>query len=108
MARKSWQELPSGPDWMDVYYMMQAIESLHGCMVVITLGLAALGGPGGSTTIAAIRTPKEASVLGQQVLAISGEWPCRDHKDLCACVFAGLYELDAEITKNWWEQKTLA
>lgn len=107
MARKSWQELPSGPDWTDVILLMKALENLHSVLVTITIGATVHDGPGGYTCIAALHQPEEASVLGQPIVALSAEWPCREHKELVGCLFAGLYELDSMLSKKLWDQNTM-
>lgn len=87
--------------------MMKAIETLHSVMVTITLGAGVFDGPSTFTTIAACRVPKQASVLGEAVLALSAEWPCKEHRRLEDCIFAGLYQLDAALSKKLWEQLPL-
>lgn len=107
MPAKRWDASSNGPDWMDVFMMMKAIEAMHG--VVVTVGLAASlhDGAGGFSTIAAMQVDREASVLGSPIVALSAEYPCGTHRDLVHCVFAGLYQLDEELGRKLWEQKEL-
>lgn len=107
MAKSKWQGQQNGPDWTDVMLTLKAVEKLHGVLVTITLGGNVFDGPGGYTCIAALRVPAEANVLGEPVVALSAEWPCSEHRDLVACVFAGLYELDSVLSKKLWEQNEL-
>lgn len=108
MGAKSWEKPPSGPDWTDVLITMKAIEDFHCVSVTFTLVPGLFAGPAGMLTIACRQLSKDASVLGSVVLAISGEWPCKDHKDMAACVYAGLLTIDQGLSSKVWEQKTLA
>ena len=108
MGAKSWEKQPSGPDWTDVFILMKAIEGIHGVLVTVTLASTVFEGPSGLSTIAAMRVDKDASVLGQPIVALSAEWPCKVHKDLVNCVFDGLYHLDRELDDKLVEQKRLA
>lgn len=108
MGAKSWQKSANGPDWTDVLILMKAIEDLHAVSVTFTLTPGVFAGPAGMLTVAARQVGKDASVLGSYVAAISGEWPCKEHRELESCVFAGLYRLDSELTARLWKQKSLA
>lgn len=108
MGAKKWEGLSSGPDWTDVLITMKAIEDFHNVSVSFTLVPGVFAGPAGMLTIGARSLSADASVLGSVILAISGEWPCPDHKDLTACVYAGLLTIDHALAKKVWEQKTLA
>lgn len=107
MPNRRWDVSSNGPDWTDVFALMKAIEALHGVVVTVGLSASLHDGCGGFSTIAALQVDKENSVLGSPVAALSAEFPCKLHKDLVTCVFAGLYELDAAITKKLWEQLPL-
>ena len=108
MGAKQWQASSNGPDWTDVLITMKAIEDFHNVSVMFTLVPGVFAGPAGMLTVAARQLGKDASVMGSYVAAISGEWPCPDHKDLACCVYAGLLSLDHELGKKVWEQKSLA
>jgi len=108
MGAKSWEKQPHGPDWTDVLITMKAIEDCHSVSVTFTLVPGVFAGPAGMLTIAARSVSKDASVLGSVVLAMSGEWPCKDHQNMEACVYAGLLTIDTALSKKVWEQKTLA
>lgn len=108
MGAKSWEKSVSGPDWTDVLITMKAIEDFHSVSVTLTLVPGVFSGPAGMLTIAARSVSRDASIMGSVVLAMSGEWPCKDHKELEACVYAGLLTIDATLSRKVWEQKTLA
>jgi len=107
-ARQQWQASSNGPDWTDVLITMKAIEDCHNVSVVFSLAPGLFAGPAGMLTVSARQLGKDASVLGSYLAAISGEWPCPDHRDMAACVYAGLLRLDHEIDKKVAEQKTLS
>lgn len=107
MGAKSWEKQQNAPDWTDIFCLMKAIESLHSVVVTLTLSSTVFEGPLGIAVLTAYHVPEEASVLGQPILAMSGEYPCPEHKDLVSCVFAALYSLDAALTKKLWKQSQL-
>lgn len=107
MRRKQWQGSSNGPDWTDCLMLMKAMEALHGVVVTVTMSADAFDGPGGYTTIAALRMERNASLLGSPVAALSAAWPCPEHKDLVICVFAGLYALDTQLAEKVWKQNKL-
>lgn len=86
---------------------MKALEELHSVSVVMALCPGAFNGPSGMLTISARKVGLDASVLGSYVAALSGEYPCKEHKSLEACVFAGLYHLDHELSAKVWKQLPL-
>jgi len=105
MPRKPMQE--TGPDWVDIVMLMREIEHVHSVTVTITLGRGVFDGPSIVTTIAALRQPSEGNIMGEALLALGGEWPCKDHATLPACVFHGLYELDYMLARKVWQQLSL-
>jgi hypothetical protein len=107
MGAEKWQGSQNKPDWTDVFVMMRAVEAMHGVVVTLCLTPGAFDGPSGFTTLAAYHVPQEASVMGQPVIAMSGEYPCHAHKDLVSCVYAGLYELDTLLGRKLWKQMQL-
>jgi len=104
MRKPVWPALQSKPDWTDVIVMMRAIETLHGVVVTWCLTPGGYDGPSAFSTLAAYHVPQEASVMGQAILAMSGEFPCREHGDLASCVYSGLYQLDGALTSKLWKQ----
>lgn len=107
MGGKKWESSSDGPDWTDVAILMRAIETLHSVLVTTTLGPGVFDGPSMYSTVAAVRVPREANVLGECVLALSAEFPCKEHRRLEDCVFAGLYQLDMALTAKLWQQLPL-
>ena len=107
MGAKIWEASLSGPDWTDVLISMKAIEDFHNVSVTFTLAPGLFAGPAGILTLAARHVGRDASVLGAYIAAISGEWPCREHKDLTACVYVGLLRLDNELSEKVWIQNNL-
>ncbi len=104
-----WREQSSSPDWTDVFTLMKAVEGLHSVTVFVTLTAGIYDGVAGYTTIFAQHTAKsgEASVLGEPVAILCGEWPCPSHKDYAACLYSALLEMDSRLSSKVWEQSTL-
>lgn len=107
MGAKSWEKPQNRPDWTDIFCLMKAIESLHSVVVTMSMCSTVFDGPLGMITLTAFHVPKEASVLGQPILGMSGEYPCQEHRDLESCVFAALYLLDSRLTEKLWQQSQL-
>lgn len=105
-----WAEPKHSPDWTDVFRTMRAIEELHSVTVFVTMTAGVFDGPSGCTTIAARRvTPMgEASVLGEPVIVLSGDWPCLDHTDYVCCVYSALLSLDFQLSAKLWKQLSLS
>lgn len=104
-----WREQQSAPDWTDIFTTLRAIEQLHSVTVFVTLTAGVFDGPNGFTTVAARRvTPMgEASVLGEPVIVLSGEWPCKDHASYVACLYSALLSLDSALSRKLWKQLQL-
>lgn len=98
-----------GPSFVDIFTTIKEIEKWHHVVIFVTLSAGAFNGPCGFATISAMRTAEigEASVLGEPILALSGEWPCNRHNDLQGCLYAGLLEVDHLLTGKVWEQKII-
>lgn len=96
----------SGPDEIDVLAMMTAMQALHSARVELTVKL---GGPGfnisAETELRAVFDVLPGSSLPREV-KVSKPWPCRDHRTLLSHLYAGLYELDFQISKVY-KQETL-
>ena len=107
MGAKQWRGSQSKPDWTDVIVMMRALEGMHHIVITWCLTPGGYDGPSAYSTLAAYHVPQEASVMGQAILAMSGEYPCHVHEDLASCVYAGLYEMDAQLSKEVWKQMRL-
>jgi len=87
--------------------MIGALNELHAVQCSITLKPGSSLGGSVLWTLAALDQPQEASVLGQRVWAMSGEWPCPEHRELTFCLFAGLFELDQQLIKEKWKNLPL-
>lgn len=104
-----WREPQSGPDWTDIFTTIHAMEALHSVTVFITMTAGVFDGPSGYITLAARKEDKvgEASVLGAPVIVSCGEWPCPNHKDFAACLYAALLEMDGQLSSKLWQQMQL-
>lgn len=107
MGAKRWTASSEGPDWVDVAISMREIEHLHGVLLTFTLGLGVFDGPSMLGTIAALRCPSEGNIMGEPILALGVEFPCKDHKTLESCVYHGLYEIDYLLARKVWKQLSL-
>lgn len=89
----------SGPDWTDVEMMMRSLSALHSAHVGFTVLPRGTGSTGGlSVACQAMFDLLPGSSLPATV-GTESSWPCVDHADLAAHVFAGLHALDFEISK---------
>ena len=104
MGSRKWQESQPGPDWTDIRATMAALEAVHGVVVTICLGTGDPSGASFETHLLALGYGKDASVLGTPCMGLSGAWPCKDHKTLEACLYAGLIKLDDAISKGAYKQ----
>ena len=107
MGNSKWPVSQSKPDWTDIIALMKAIEKMHDVLVTLCVTPGGFVGPQGYITFSAYHVPGEASVLGQAILAMSGEFPCPVHGDLATCAFAGLYQFDEELCAKLWQQSKL-
>jgi hypothetical protein len=104
MGDKAWRASSDGPDWMDVISTLKAVEGLHG--VTVTIGLHSVPGYGlvSMWHLTAVQADRDASVLGNSVMDLSGEYPCKDHSRVEHCLYAGLLRLDHELTKRYRQE----
>jgi hypothetical protein len=107
MGSKQWQKSQNGPDWMDIRTTMEAIGLLHRVNVVLTLTPGAHTGSPFTWHFTCVAMDTDASVMGQCVVDLSGEWPCKDHADLSHCLYAGLLSLDYSLSSKVWQQNKL-
>lgn len=105
----SWRNPQNAPDWTDIFTVIRAIEALHSVTLFVTLTAGTFDGPSGYTTVCARNTSEvgKASVLGEPVFILSGEWPCPHHKDYAACLYAALLEMDSQLSSKLWKQATM-
>lgn len=92
---------------MDVTALMAAINLMHRVSVSVLLMSGDTSGASMRVGITVARVGEDASVMGVPVLALSGEFPCKEHTTLQACVFAGLYRIDSEISRQLYKQSEL-
>lgn len=106
---KGWVGSLNTPDWTDCMIAMKAVQDLHAVILIVSVSTGVFAGPVGYTTISAFKHEKqgEASILGPPITAISGEWPCKDHKDYYACLLSAIYSVDSALSSQCWEQKNL-
>lgn len=107
MGDKSWRASSNGPDWTDIISVMNAIEKLHLVAVTVALHCSAHEYPTMIWHIAGVEVGRDASVMGAPILALSGEWPCKDHAQVTACLYAGLLRFDHLLSHKLWEQNKL-
>lgn len=96
----------NGPDLIDVETMMRAIEALHGGAVKLAISPAGIGPSGGMAVVLSYSTAALGVAGLSEDLVVTNRWPCPIHKDMWACIFEGLYRLDAAIGRNY-TQRTL-
>jgi hypothetical protein len=104
-----WRNSHNSPDWTDIFTLMRGIEALHSVTVFVTLTAGTYDGVTGYTTIFAHHTAKsgEASVLGEPVAILAGEWPCPHHRDYVSCLYSALMEMDSKLSAEVWKQSTM-
>lgn len=103
-GKAEWAKSSNGPDWTDVAITLKAVEDFHKCHIVLTLGGTAFSGPSLFGSVSAIPMPKRGTVLGQPIMAIPLEYPCKDHRDLVSCVYAAVLQIDHMLCTKVWEQ----
>lgn len=95
----------TGPDWTDVEMMMRSIGSLHSGRVGFTVLPSGTGATGGLEVGCSILFDLlPGSSLPESVSTVS-RWPCAEHRELSAHVFAGLHRLDYEISKVYNQEE---
>lgn len=109
MRSSKWREPQYSPDWTDVMLAIKAVEELHQVILIVSMSTGVFQGPSGYTTLSAFKEEKRgtASILGSPILALSGEWPCKDHKDFYACLLSAVYSMDSALSSKVWKQNIL-
>lgn len=106
MTKKlGWQESTSGPDWMDVIGMMNALSALHSGRVEV---IVSLDGIGLSTTVVVTAQITYELLPGSSlppVVKVARNYPDKDSKTYAAFVYGLLYTLDYEISKTYKNEK---
>lgn len=99
MRKKGWEDSTKGPDWIDVEMMMRSLSSLHSGRAGFTVLPAGTGSSGGlSVACSMMFDVLPGSQVPECVTSVC-DWPCNAHGTLAAHVFAGLHELDFQISK---------
>ena len=104
---QQWAVSSNGPDWTDVAATMRAVGDLHHVVITFSYGPGAFDGAALFGALSAISIPVEGSVLGQPILAIALEYPCKDHKDITACIYAACLQMDFALSQKVWQQSKL-
>jgi hypothetical protein len=104
-AKKQWAKPTSGPDWTDVEMMLRALAAMHSASVGVTLLQHGTGATGGLSVGANCMFNVLPGSSLPPALSISKRWPCAQHSDLAAHVFALLHELDFKIGQTYKNEK---
>jgi hypothetical protein len=95
----------NGPAWVDVEGLMRAIEAAHGGKCGCLLSPDGIGATGGFTVNLLLEMESLPGSELQGAIGVEQHWPCREHAELVACVFAGLYRLDFAIAQAYKQTK---
>ena len=96
----------SGPDWTDVAMLMNAIGSLHGCQVVLTVTAGTQGHNGQLEVLAEARFELLPGSSLPRVVVIREPWPSKRQREFEAAAYNAIWQLDYQISKVY-EQMTL-
>ena len=94
----------NGPDLIDIECLMRAIESLHGGRVALSVFPGGIGFNGGLVTVLTYLEPSVEDGEYVPKAEAVGRFPCPVHSDFYACVFEGLYRLDAAVGRLYEQQ----
>jgi hypothetical protein len=89
----------NGPGWIDVEMMLRSLSSLHSGHAGFTVLPRGTGATGGLSVACSIMFDLLPGSSLPEIVSTESSWPCNDHADLAAHVFAGLHRLDYEISK---------
>jgi len=89
----------NGPDWTDVEMMLRSLSALHSGHAGFTVLPAGIGATGGLSVACSMMFDLLPGSSLPEIVSTESKWPCVDHADLAAHVFAGLHVLDFEISK---------
>jgi len=89
----------SGPDWTDVEMMLRSLSALHSGHAGVTILPRGTGSTGGLSVACSIMFDVLPGSSLPPIVSTESLWPCNDHAELPAHVFAGLHRLDFEISK---------
>jgi len=106
-GKTPWQSVSSGPDWTDIEAMMRSIEAVHGGKCGLLLSPDGIGSTGGYRVDLLLEQDMLPSTGAPGAIGIEQRWPCREHRTLEACVFAGLYRLDFAVAEAYKQSSFL-
>jgi hypothetical protein len=99
MRKKGWEEPTNGPDWIDVEMMLRSLSALHSGRAGLTVLPRGTGSNGGLSVACSMMFDVLPGSSLPAIVSTESTWPCADHKTLAAHAFAGLHQLDYEISK---------
>jgi len=98
---KSWRRI----DGIDIAAMLIAIQTVHAGRVELSVLPDGLGfGPSVMVKLTATFDVVPGSSLPTTVV-VENAWPCKEHDDLLAHMYDGLYRLDAAIQTAYEQAK---
>lgn len=84
---------------------MRAIQAVHSAHVEVTLSPRGTGfGTGVDVQLTSRMDVLPGSAI-PELISVANSWPCGEHADLMAHIYAGLYALDFEIQKTYENSK---
>jgi hypothetical protein len=98
-AKKQWAKSSNGPDWTDVEMMLRSLSALHSGSAGITVLPAGTGATGGLSVACSMMFDVLPGSSLPPIVTVEHGWPCSSHAELASHIFAGLHELDFEISK---------
>jgi hypothetical protein len=84
--------------------LMRNIEGTHGGIVRLTVSPAGIGATGGLVMVLSFDVESVVGPASEQQILVVNRWPCTMHSDWWACVFEGLFRLDAKIGRDYSQQ----
>lgn len=107
MRKAGWQESSTGPDWIDVIALQEAVQGIHDCHVEWTTRTVTHGaGAVLSTTVLAWVDSVEAHQV-KELASVTFAWPNKTHTRFNHAVYEALFKLDVAIGKAY-VQKTIS
>lgn len=91
----------NGPDWIDVEMMLRSLSALHSGRAGVTVLPAGTGSTGGLSVACSMMFDLLPGSSLPRIVTTEHTWPCNQHADFAAHVFAGLQQLDFEISKAY-------
>lgn len=104
MEKSTWAKSSTGPDETDVISMMAALAALHSGRVELTMRLGGTGFVPTSETDIMMHFDVLPGSSIPATVKVTAKWPCNTHRTLWACLYAGLHQLDHEISFVYEQQ----